>query len=217
MIRYSSVVDKVAVRFAMTAALFFCCIVSSAQTPGKGHELRLGYGGVPAGLALADGLYHGFDVEPVLWFRNKSDRFQDYRGRSLSFGTITLQYFWNFSEKRAIGVNLGWDQVFGKVYDGLTDEVKGWQKSYGIAVYPEFRRTWNPYSKVKVYLAVSAGMGVGCYNNCGRDYEPGKWSYVPLVQLTPVGISFGGKIFGFAELTEGTYLIGIRGGIGYKF
>ena len=96
-------------------------------------------------------------------------------------------------------------------------DVKGWQKSYGIAFYPEYRRIWNPYSKVKVYLSVSAGLGVGFYNNCKREYNPGDWSVVPILQFTPVGISFGGKVFGFAEIMEGTYIFGGRAGIGCKF
>lgn len=208
-------VYKVAVRFAMTAALFLCCIVSSAQTPGKGHELRLGYGGMPAGLALADGLFHHNEYDPLYYY--SKDRFRDYRGKSISIGVLTLQYNWNFNAKRSLGLNVGWDQVFGKVYDGMTDEVKGWQKSYGITFYPEYRRIWNPYSKVKVYLSVSAGLGAGFFNNCKREYNPGDWSVVPILQFTPVGISFGGKIFGFAEITEGTYIFGGRAGIGYKF
>ena len=214
MIRYSSVVYKVAVRFAMTAALFLCCIVSSAQTPGKGHELRLGYGGAPLGLAFAGGLYYR-EYDPGYYY--SLDRFRDYRGKGISIGVLTLQYSWNFNAKRSLGLNVGWDQVFGKLYDGMTDEVKGWQKSYGIAFYPEYRRIWNPYSKVKVYLSVSAGLGVGFYNNCKREYNPGDWSVVPILQFTPVGISFGGKVFGFAEIMEGTYIFGGRAGIGCKF
>ena len=125
MIRYSSVVYKVAVRFAMTAALFLCCIVSSAQTPGKGHELRLGYGGAPLGLAFAGGLYYR-EYDPGYYY--SLDRFRDYRGKGISIGVLTLQYNWNFNEKRSLGLNVGWDQVFGKLYDGMTDEVEGWQK-----------------------------------------------------------------------------------------
>ncbi len=207
-------VYKVVVRFAMTAALFLCCIVSSAQTPGKGHELRLGYGGAPLGLAFAGGLYYR-EYDPGYYY--SLDRFRDYRGKGISVGVLTLQYSWNFNAKRSLGLNVGWDQVFGKLYDGMTDEVEGWQKSYGIAFYPEYRRIWNPYSKVKVYLSVSAGLGVGFYNNCKREYNPGDWSVVPILQFTPVGISFGGKVFGFAEIMEGTYIFGGRAGIGCKF
>ena len=217
MIRYSSVIDKVAVRFVLTAALFFCCLTGSAQTSGKGHELRLGYGGAPVGLSLADGFIHGC-YEPVPWYENSKDRFRDYRGNARSYGTLTLEYWWNFGPKRAIGLNVGFDKLFGDVYDGLTDTVKGRQQSYGIAIYPEYRRIWNPDCKVKVYLAASAGLGIGCYNNCKSGYNPGEWSYVPILQFNPVGLSFGGRnVFGFAQLEIGTYLIGGRAGIGYKF
>ena len=85
MIRYSSVVYKVAVRFAMTAALFLCCIVSSAQTPGKGHELRLGYGGAPLGLAFAGGLYYR-EYDPGYYF--SLDRFRDYPVRLFPVGRL---------------------------------------------------------------------------------------------------------------------------------
>ena len=215
MIRYSSVIDKVAVRSVLTAALLFCGLASFAQTPGRGHELRFGYGGLPIGLALADGFGTHHDVDP--WYWNSRDRFRDYRGTGYSIGVFTVQYNWNFNGKRAIGLNVGLDPVFGYVYDGLTDERKGLQKSFGIAIYPEYRRTWNPDGKVKVYLALSAGLGIGCYYNCKRDYDPGRWSYVPILQFTPVGLHFGGKVFGFAEITTGTYIYGGRAGIGYKF
>ena len=217
MIRYSSVIDRVAVRFAMTAALFFCCFAASAQSSGKGHELRLGYGGAPVGLGLADGIMIGHDeIDPVSAL--SKDRFRDYRGTARSYGTLTLEYWWNFGPKRAIGLNVGFDKLFGVVYDGLTDNVKGRQQSYGIAIYPEYRRIWNPDCKVKVYIAASTGLGVGCYYNCKKEYRPGEWSYVPILQFTPVGLSFGGRtVFGFAQLEMGTYLYGGRAGIGYKF
>ena len=209
-------IDRVAVRFVMTAALFFCCFAASAQSSGKGHELRLGYGGAPVGLGLADGFFYQHEVDP--WIYHSRDRFRDYRGNARSYGTLTLEYWWNFGPKRAIGLNVGFDKLFGDVYDGLTDTVKGRQQSYGIAIYPEYRRIWNPGSKVKVYLAASAGFGVGCYNNCKKEYRPGEWSYVPILQFNPVGLSFGGRnVFGFAQLEIGTYLFGGRAGIGYKF
>ncbi|MBQ0144327.1 MAG: hypothetical protein KBS78_04005 [Bacteroidales bacterium] len=219
------------------AAAFAAALASSpaahAQKPGKGHELRLGVSGFPIGPLLCGGnglmKYDAFDVMPV--FGGSSvDRYNDYYGDLKSAGTWMLQYSYNFNDRNAVGMNLGCDLLFGSLHDGYTGERKGGSKAYGILFYPEYRRTWNPMNRLKAYCAISIGIGLGSYHDMdgyperryvrstGTWEYSDRWSYVPLFEFTPLGLTYGGdNLFGFAQLSVGTVAFGGRIGIGYKF
>jgi len=169
-----------------------------------------------------------YDVCPDNGLSNY-DRYSDYKGSLTSLGTLTLQYSYNLNRHDAFGINAGYDILIARRYDGYTGAAKGLENVYGLVVYPEYRRTHNPDRKVKVYTSVCLGVGLGFYHNThsssGRYYNSTTglyedseiWSMVPILQLAPVGISFGRRVFGFGELTFGTLNIGGRAGIGYKF
>ncbi len=230
MIKITTNLRRVAVVLAMAAALMFTGSEASAQIPGKGHEIRIGIAGMPMGASLARGFFLYDDYNVLRPFESTSDRYRDYRRRGISFGTLTGEYLWNINARNAFGVNIGFDILFGRLFDGYSDEPKGWQEAWGVALWPEYRHTWNPYSRVKAYFSVSAGIGGAVYHNMnttfsrfydsktGEYQDENPWSMVPVLQFTPVGLSFGGdRVFGFAELGIGTMILGGRAGVGFKF
>lgn len=189
-----------------------------AQKSGKGHELRFGIAGWPVGAALSSGIGYRdyYCVEPPGF--SSRDRYHDYAGDLKSYGTLSLQYSYNFNDKRAIGMDMGFDPMFRTLYDGISGQKKGHANAWGVSFTPVFRRTWNPDNRLKFYLAVSLGLGIGIYH--GSDYSAyyPEWSLVPIFQFTPVGMTYGGdRFFGFAELSQGTLNFGGRIGVGYKF
>lgn len=188
-----------------------------AQKAGKGHELRFGIAGWPVGAALSSGIGL-IDYEAVPPGCSSRDRYHDYEGDLKSFGTLSLQYSYNFNSKRAVAFDMGFDPMFRNVYDCRTGLRTGHANAWGISFTPVYRRTWNPDNKLKFYLAVSMGLGLGLYHGTEYSGEYPEWTMVPIIQFTPVGVTYGGdRLFGFAELCEGTLNTGGRIGIGYKF
>ena len=193
------------------------------------HEFRIGLGGYPVGANLACGIFpiRRPDVSSYNPLGIRNDRYHDYRKGGISCGTLQLQYAYHFRRWFSIGANLGLDLLYGALYDGYTHERKGWQQAWGLSFYPEFRFTYLTKPVVRLYSGI--GLGAGFYHNFNtefsRMYNPetdtyqaeDPWSSVPILQFTPIGVSFGRKLFGFVDLQWGTLLVGGRAGIGYRF
>lgn len=197
------------------------------RTPEFRHEFRIGLGGFPVGAVLAGG--HTTWAEGVFIPQGFSpnDRYRDYRESGISYGTLLLQYDYNFRKWFAISTNVGLDLLHGPLYDGYTHERKGWQRAWGVDFYPEFRFTYFTRPAVRIYSSI--GIGAGLYHNFNTGFNrwydsktdsysfDDPWSAIPIFQLMPFGITFGRRFFGFAELQMGTLVLGGRAGVGYRF
>ena len=73
---------------------------------------------------------------------------------------------------------------------------------------------------VRLYSYAGIGISFNHYSNDSVGY-PGKGrKYHDLMfagQVTPIGVTVGKSIFGFAELGLGTCFSGIAFGVGYRF
>lgn len=229
MIKRLSVSRVEAVAFMLAVSALFLNMPARAQRPGRmpefRHEFRVSLGGFPMGAVLASGHFPITKYDPAL--NPDSDRYRDYRENGTSYGTLLLQYDYNFRKWFTISANIGVDLLHGSLYDGYTRRRKGWQQAYGFDFYPEFRFTYFTKPAVRIYSSI--GLGAGIYHNFntrfGRRYNPDTdsysiqdpWSAIPILQLMPFGVTFGRRLFGFAELQWGTLLVGGRVGVGYRF
>lgn len=68
---------------------------------------------------------------------------------------------------------------------------------------------WITREKIKIY----SGIGYGTMG--GYVYADGRPAHG--FQITPIGVSFGKRLFGFAELGTGWMFFPARAGIGYRF
>ena len=75
------------------------------------------------------------------------------------------------------------------------------------------RFSWLNRKLVRLYSSVGAGLAVSLMDVSYREYPE---TYLSL-QVTPVGISVGKKLFGFFELGVGTIYVGGCFGLGYRF
>lgn len=64
---------------------------------------------------------------------------------------------------------------------------------------------------VNLYSAIHAGLGM-C--NVGEFCDA---EFFPAIQLVPIGVRAGGRVYGFAEIGAGTLYFGGQIGVGYKF
>lgn len=69
-------------------------------------------------------------------------------------------------------------------------------------------QTWSLYS--------SAGIGL-CLGFDESNGSESREALIPILQLTPIGVTFGRKFFILAETGFGTNLVGFRLGLGYRF
>lgn len=68
---------------------------------------------------------------------------------------------------------------------------------------------WFTRERINIYSGVGYGTMGGYVNGDGRPSHG--------FQFTPIGVSYGKRFFGFAELGTGWMFFPVRAGIGYRF
>ena len=84
---------------------------------------------------------------------------------------------------------------------------------------PNVRFTYVRSDVFKMYSGVGLGLGVlsGFSATKSAFAGIGGADIQPALQAVPVGIQFGRKIYGIAEVSLGTMNVGLRTGIGCRF
>lgn len=108
----------------------------------------------------------------------------------------------------SFGVDVSYSRTFFRAVNKTTGEVRNQFDLSLIPVMAEAR--FNYLSSPRVHLYGSAEAGVLLLP--GND-DPVIFS----AQLNPIGVEFGGRFFGLAELGVGFSYTGLRAGIGYRF
>lgn len=68
---------------------------------------------------------------------------------------------------------------------------------------------WLTREKVRLYSGIGYGTMGGYVDSDGRPSHG--------LQITPIGVAYGKRLFGFAELGTGWMFCPVRAGIGYRF
>ena len=112
-----------------------------------------------------------------------------------------------------VGADLGWDYYTEtRTFSDKTVESGG---LHTITVIPKL----TFYFATSRYVSAYAGFGMGVAVHVATGavdpevYHPVWYAW----QVTPIGITVGRKVPGFAELTFGEDMIGIKVGVGYRF
>lgn len=217
----TKITDKILFRMKKNVLLYtvvaLWCIVTTAhaQEPGltNRHEIRVGAGAVwhPEYGYSKD--THDYDPFPPGYAG------EYYQGHLIGTPAINLSYNYQFKSWLSFGATLTYVWLQQKSYDLYTDAVSSKQNEHFIGLTPTIRLDWFRSSTVRLYSIAGFGIGFGTdkttsYTSSERGYRENLSA--PTVDLTPIGISVGRKIFGFCEL--GLSNLGLlKAGIGYRF
>ena len=171
------------------------------------HEWRFGLAGLPImdGLLYSDGY---FDIDPHINYLDPDRLYKDYNGTSRMFGLISAEYSINFRKRFTFAVGgyltSAWNRVYR--YDGTP---KRPEIGFGLTIMPTARFKYVSRDAFSMYGSAGLGVMVGLS-------EKEVYCY-PTFQLVPLGLTFGRKVYGFAEFGLGTLYIGGNIGVGYRF
>lgn len=194
----------------LTALLIAGASISAGaqQTGNDRFEVRLGVSGFP----LMPALEHDLGSAPILggMFKTREvptldDLYKDRDGKHYTTGNIGAEFAWNAKRWLAVCASAYVTPFWAEMYDGQTHARKGRKSGAGVSGMVSVRFNYFNRPYVHLYSAV----GTGFYADKERSSLQ--------IQGVPFGVSFGGRVFGYAELGIGTLFMGGNIGIGYKF
>ena len=94
-----------------------------------------------------------------------------------------------------------------KPVDGVTEEQE--PDSYDCNLMLMVYGNWLTREKVRLYSGIGYGTMGGYVDSDGRPSHG--------LQITPIGVAYGKRLFGFAELGTGWMFCPARAGIGFRF
>lgn len=182
---------------------------AGAQEAGKDRfEVRLGISGYPLLPAHEHRLGKTLRssrpsvVEPK--DLNLDDLYKDRDGAHYTAGNIGAEFAWNAKRWLAVCADVYVTPFWTDVYDGQT-HARTRKSGAGFSALASVRFNYFNRPYVRLYSSVGAGFYA---DRDGSIFQ---------LQTVPFGVSFGGRVFGFAELGIGTLFMGGNIGIGYKF
>lgn len=194
----------------LTALLIAGASISAGaqQTGNDKFEVRLGVSGFP----LMPALEHKLGSSPIFGGalkRNEipslDDLYKDRDGKHYTTGNIGAEFAWNAKRWLAVCASAYVTPFWADMYDGQTHARK--ERMSGVAVSGLASVRFNYFNRPYVRLYSAVGMGFYADKE-GANFQ---------LQGVPFGVSFGGRVFGYAELGIGTLFMGGNIGIGYKF
>lgn len=159
----------------------------------KRHEFRLGAAGYPAWSSYAFWLDAEISREQKGWELGSSHR--------LALVSFTYEYYFKkwFSLQKSLALCGEWERAKAPGTDDWFTDI-----GLNLVSTTMARFTYINRPKLRLYSGISLGIIVfSCL--------------LPTAELVPIGVSFGTKFFGFAEVGVGTDYNGCNFGIGYRF
>lgn len=169
------------------------------------HEWRFGVAGYPMVEMLGYGDWGDFLPAPE---RTDVDNlYKDYHGPRRMIGLISAEYSYNRNKHLTFSVGGYASTVWEKTYDYLNNP-KGTDMGFNLSILPTIRWKYVAREKFSMYGYFGAGVAVGYFK---------EWNILPTFQIVPLGVTFGGKVYGFIEYGAGLLYVGGAAGIGYRF
>lgn len=176
------------------------------------YQFSFGWGGYPAYEFLFYEMpFTKYDISIRYLHPDLNRIYRDYPAKMYSSGTFSGEFGINFKKWFTLSFDLAANMVWRNHYDAVTDSKSGTDVGFMIHIVPNARFTWLNRDIVRMYSSI----GLGCMT--GTDAETEEFLILPSVQLNPVGIEVGRKLFGFCEIGAGTMFTGAMAGIGYRF
>lgn len=189
---------------ALLAALLLTAAVSAQE-----NHFRIGIGGYPWVPSI---LVNGIGAYPEIdWSYPTSlgTLFVEYEGGTYTTGNICAEYAWDFKNRFTVSVSASTDVIWTTLRDAVTAKRTDTKTGALVSIMTKARYSWVSRKVVKMYCSASIGIIAG--------YADREAVALPGIQLTPIGIEVGKKVFGFAEAGIGTSYAGGMVGIGYRF
>lgn len=166
------------------------------------HDLRFGVGAYPSFVVTFSDIF-GYDSY------YESIPSDTYRGAKYIIGSYSMSYTYRLTRMLELGGSISYAQEYCTIYDIITDDRVGKMKSNHLSFLPVLRLLCIQTKSFKLYAEASLGFEIRTKD---IDKSRSNVSY----QITPIGVAFGKKVFGFAEMGYGAQGI-FRGGVGYRF
>ena len=179
---------------------------------GKRSELRIGYGGSPIYYsALIQNKVFGRNLLKSLFQSNNfdlDDAYGDRSGNIISCGSFNLEYSYFFFNWLALSVDVGATPMWGTRLNAFGDKVRDCNGLF-MHILPKVRFSYLRKNIVSLYSDVGMGCAFGWYDN--------KTVSSFLFHATPVGVTVGNRVYGFAECNLSMKTIGCTIGAGFRF
>ena len=135
-----------------------------------------------------------------------------------STGSIGVSYYRSLGKTVSVGGVVNYNRVFSNFHDKDDPAITGKFAMNWIAVMAAAKFYWFKKPSVAMYSKVGVGGGliVNRYTKKeadGTQTGNGNLKWIPAAQLSAVGVEFGGRFRGFAELglgMEGILNVGIK-------
>ncbi|MDE6871148.1 MAG: hypothetical protein K2J62_03370 [Bacteroidales bacterium] len=203
--------------FVLAAFVLFCCLAAAAverkgsrEIPFR-YEVNVGYGTFP--FADANNFSDMFRTYDITWLGNTgslSSVYGDYSGPEYITGVFSAEFNVRFKKWFTLSSQMNFDAVLQGTYSSLTGERTGNTNSYMLSVLPYAKFTYLNRPLVYMYSSIGLGLSMALEHNSSL-------SLYPAVQVVPVGVAVGKRVYGLFELGFGTVYCGCKAGIGYRF
>ena len=121
---------------------------------------------------------------------------------------VSLEGIYSFNTRWSLGLNVGYCGLTAHIYNADGTEKGSPSSLVLIPVTAVGRCNYLYRPKVKLYGSLEGGI----------IFSPdGDSDVLPNVQLNPIGVEFGKKVFGLVEVGIGLNYTGVRAGLGWRF
>lgn len=213
-------------RFNLLSIALLMAVVASAQSINETKSLKLGPSGyehydheirLTVGASPIDHLDYGW----AEWGYNDGLIHPEdflYDGAYKNSCGYALSYMYSPRKWIAFGLYVGYTGWWQSQFSTTTNKLHSTNYEHHIMFVPTVRFSYLNRRNVRLYSSLGIGYGL-CLertkdSNGALTYSD-KRPFAP-VQFTPIGVSVGRRLFGFAEVTVGS-MANLSVGIGYKF
>lgn len=191
----------------LTVLLAMLPSMLQAQHGWKGKlELSANISGEPSDLAFGDADYY-IGSSDLASIYGPQERNVNYTPVLSIMGEYKLKK--NFS----IGLEAAYSHSGKDYFDPFTDAFIGTFSKHTFALMPGVKYRYL----LKKYFALHSGVSAGAALQFGKDGSESIFDVMPAVQVIPIGMRVGDKIYATFDYYLGNVALGVRFGIGYRF
>ena len=150
--------------------------------------------------------------------------YADYYGPARTLGAIGIGFDYAVCKWFSLSMDVAVTSFWRERFKAVGNVSKGMEGATAFYLLPRAKFMYMNRRTVRLYASVGAGaVFYDGYDKLTYRYEDSSGvhfvdnSFRACAQLTPIGVEFGRKLFGFAELGAGSLYVGMQAGIGYKF
>jgi hypothetical protein len=150
--------------------------------------------------------------------------YSDYYGPTRTLGAIGIGVDYAVSNWFSASLDFAAASFWRSRYSAVNDSQVGSDSGTAFYLLPRAKFMYMNRRKVRLYGSFGIGAvlygGFDTLNYRVMDSDGVHFvnnSFRACAQFSPIGVEFGRKLFGFAEIGAGTLYVGMQAGIGYKF